>query len=102
MSSSYLPKVTRDDASPLERLAEGPDRVGVWHSVGQAEAEKAIKGRRQYLRPILDRFGRSDLPLWWTEWGVSSHHGAAINDSAWAAPLVARGMRSAAGRIVTA
>lgn len=51
------------------------------------------------LRPILDRFGRSDLPLWWTEWGVSSHHGGAINDSAWAAPLVARGMRSSAGRI---
>lgn len=51
------------------------------------------------LRPLLDRFGRADLPLWWTEWGVSSHHGAPINDSAWAAPLVARGMRSAAGRI---
>ena len=51
------------------------------------------------LRPIAARFGRPDLPLWWTEWGVSSHHGALINDSAWAAPLVARGMRSAAGRI---
>lgn len=51
------------------------------------------------LRPILARYGRSDLPLWWTEWGVSSHHGSPINDSAWAAPLVARGMRSAAGRL---
>jgi xylan 1,4-beta-xylosidase len=51
------------------------------------------------LRPIAARFGRPDLPLWWTEWGVSSHHGALINDSAWAAPLVARGMRSAAGRV---
>jgi xylan 1,4-beta-xylosidase len=51
------------------------------------------------LRPIAARFGRPDLPLWWTEWGVSSHHGAPINDSAWAAPLVARGMRSAAGRL---
>jgi xylan 1,4-beta-xylosidase len=51
------------------------------------------------LRAIAARFGRPDLPLWWTEWGVSSHHGAPINDSAWAAPLVARGMRSAAGRI---
>jgi Beta-xylosidase len=51
------------------------------------------------LRPIVARFGRPDLPLWWTEWGVSSRHGAPINDSAWAAPLVARGMRSAAGRI---
>ena len=51
------------------------------------------------LRPIAARFGRPDLPLWWTEWGVSSGHGAPINDSAWAAPLVARGMRSAAGRL---
>jgi xylan 1,4-beta-xylosidase len=51
------------------------------------------------LRAITTRFGRPDLPLWWTEWGVSSGHGAAVNDSAWAAPLVARGMRSAAGRL---
>jgi xylan 1,4-beta-xylosidase len=51
------------------------------------------------LRPITARFGRADLPLWWTEWGVSPVHGAPINDSVWAAPLVARGMRSAAGRL---
>jgi xylan 1,4-beta-xylosidase len=51
------------------------------------------------LRPIAARFGRPDMPLWWTEWGVSPRDGAAINDSAWAAPLVARGMRSAAGRV---
>jgi xylan 1,4-beta-xylosidase len=51
------------------------------------------------LRPIVARYDRADLPLWWTEWGVSSGHGKSINDSAWAAPLVARGMRSAAGRI---
>jgi xylan 1,4-beta-xylosidase len=51
------------------------------------------------LRPITARFGRSDLPLWWTEWGVSPTHGNPINDSVWAAPLVARGMRSAAGRL---
>ena len=51
------------------------------------------------LRPITARFGRPDLPLWWTEWGVSPRDGAAINDSPWAAPLVARGMRSAAGRL---
>jgi len=51
------------------------------------------------LRPIAARFGRPDMPLWWTEWGVSSGHGAPINDSAWAAPLVARGMHSAAGRL---
>ncbi len=51
------------------------------------------------LRPITARFGRPDLPLWWTEWGVSPTHSAPINDSVWGAPLVARGMRSAAGRI---
>jgi xylan 1,4-beta-xylosidase len=51
------------------------------------------------LRPITARFGRPDLPLWWTEWGVSPVHGAPINDSVWAAPLVCRGMRSAAGRL---
>jgi xylan 1,4-beta-xylosidase len=51
------------------------------------------------LRPILERFGRRDLPLWWTEWGVSPTHGGAVNDSVWGAPLVARGMRSAAGRV---
>jgi xylan 1,4-beta-xylosidase len=51
------------------------------------------------LRPITARFGRPDVPLWWTEWGVSPTHGSPINDSVWAAPLVCRGMRSAAGRL---
>jgi xylan 1,4-beta-xylosidase len=51
------------------------------------------------LRPILERYGRADLPLWWTEWGVSPSHAGAVNDSVWGAPLVARGMRSAAGRV---
>ena len=51
------------------------------------------------LRPITARFDRPDLPLWWTEWGVSPTHGSPINDSVWAAPLVCRGMRSAAGRL---
>ena len=51
------------------------------------------------LRPITAAYGRPGLPLLWTEWGVSSTHAAPINDSVWAAPLVARGMRSAAGRV---
>ena len=51
------------------------------------------------LRPLAARFGQPALPLWWTEWGVNARLGSLINDSAWAAPLVARGMRSAAGRI---
>jgi xylan 1,4-beta-xylosidase len=51
------------------------------------------------VRPILARAGRPDLPIWWTEWGVSPKHGAPVNDSVWGAPLVARGMRSAARRL---
>ena len=51
------------------------------------------------LRPIAERFGRRDIPLWWTEWGVSPTHGSEVNDSVWGAPLVCRGMRSAAGRV---
>ncbi len=51
------------------------------------------------LRPITARAGRPDLPLFWTEWGVSPVHGSPINDSVWGAPLVARGMHSAAGRL---
>jgi xylan 1,4-beta-xylosidase len=51
------------------------------------------------LRPITARAGRPDLPLYWTEWGISPTHGSPINDSVWGAPLVCRGMRSAAGRL---
>ena len=51
------------------------------------------------LRPIAARYGRADLPLLWTEWGISPTHGSPVNDSVWGAPLVARGMRSAAGRL---
>jgi xylan 1,4-beta-xylosidase len=51
------------------------------------------------LRPVTARYGRPDLPLWWTEWGVSPTHSAPVNDSVWGAPLVAHGMRSAAGRV---
>ena len=51
------------------------------------------------LRPITARAGRPDLPLYWTEWGVSPVHGSPINDSVWGAPLVCRGMHSAAGRL---
>jgi xylan 1,4-beta-xylosidase len=51
------------------------------------------------LRPTLARFGYPDIPIWWTEWGVSPTHGGPVNDSVWGAPLVARGMRSAAGRV---
>jgi xylan 1,4-beta-xylosidase len=51
------------------------------------------------LRPILERAGRPDLPVYWTEWGISPKHGSPINDSVWGAPIVCDGMRSAAGRL---
>jgi xylan 1,4-beta-xylosidase len=79
-----------DDLLEFCRSRDVPIDFVTTHTYGMAPLD---------LRPILERYGRSDLPLWWTEWGVSSFHGAAINDSAWAAPLVARGMRSAAGRL---
>ena len=39
------------------------------------------------LRPIAARYGRADIPMLWTEWGISPTHGAPVNDSAWGAPL---------------
>jgi xylan 1,4-beta-xylosidase len=53
------------------------------------------------LRPVATRYGRSGLPIHWTEWGVSPTHAAEVNDSVWGAPLVCRGMRSAAGRVAS-
>ncbi|HSK52441.1 MAG TPA: xylan 1,4-beta-xylosidase, partial [Clostridia bacterium] len=51
------------------------------------------------LRPVLGRHGRPDLPVYWTEWGAHGRLGSDVNDGPWGAPLAARGMRSAAGRV---
>ena len=51
------------------------------------------------LRPITARAGRPDLPIYWTEWGISPTHGSPVNDSVYGAPIVCDGMRSAAGRL---
>jgi xylan 1,4-beta-xylosidase len=51
------------------------------------------------LRPQLERHGRAGVPLWWTEWGVNPRHFDPVNDSVFSAAFLARGMRSAAGRI---
>jgi xylan 1,4-beta-xylosidase len=51
------------------------------------------------LRPVVRRHGRPDLPVFWTEWGAHGRLGTAVNDGPWGAPLAARGMRSAAGRV---
>ena len=48
------------------------------------------------LRPLA---GPRNLPLLWTEWGVTATHGSGINDTVFAATFLLRGMRSAAGRV---
>ncbi|MGH2820354.1 MAG: GH39 family glycosyl hydrolase, partial [Actinomycetota bacterium] len=47
------------------------------------------------LRAAPARRGRPDLPVWWTEWGVTPTHFAGVNDSAFGAPFVLSGMRTA-------
>jgi xylan 1,4-beta-xylosidase len=42
--------------------------------------------------------GLAQIPVWWTEWGVSPTHFARINDSVLGAPFVLHGMFSAMDR----
>lgn len=51
------------------------------------------------LRPILAAHGRPGTAIRWTEWGVTAQHFGTVNDSVFAAAFLARGMRSAAGRL---
>ncbi|WP_163509037.1 GH39 family glycosyl hydrolase [Fodinicola acaciae] len=51
------------------------------------------------FRPALARHDRADTRIWWTEWGVTPRHFAPVNDSVFAACFLARGMKSAAGRV---
>ena len=51
------------------------------------------------LRPLLERGGRDRIAIWWTEWGVTPTHFNAVSESVFAAPFLAKGMRSAAGRL---
>jgi len=50
-------------------------------------------------RPLLRRHRREDVEILWTEWGVAPTHGAPLHDSAFGAPFILRGMKSAMGRI---
>ncbi|HZM80559.1 MAG TPA: hypothetical protein VFC19_32885 [Candidatus Limnocylindrales bacterium] len=52
-----------------------------------------------YGSPPLDLRPLADVPLLWTEWGVTASHGSDINDTVFAAAFLLRGMRSAAGRV---
>jgi xylan 1,4-beta-xylosidase len=51
------------------------------------------------LRPLAAAYGRPDLPLLWTEWGVTARHGSEVNDTVFAAAFLLRGMRSASRRV---
>jgi xylan 1,4-beta-xylosidase len=51
------------------------------------------------LRPLAAAAGRPDLPVLWTEWGVTASHGSELNDTVFAAAFLLRGMRSVAGRV---
>jgi xylan 1,4-beta-xylosidase len=51
------------------------------------------------LRPALRRHGRDDAAIWWTEWGVHPRLSNPVAESVFAAAFLARGMRSAAGRV---
>lgn len=45
--------------------------------------------------PSLRASVGGDVPVWWTEWGVSPTHHARVNDGAFGAPFVVRGMKAA-------
>lgn len=51
------------------------------------------------LRPVLARHGRPDLPVWWTEWGITPTHFNRVGDTVFAAAFLLRGMRAALGRV---
>jgi xylan 1,4-beta-xylosidase len=51
------------------------------------------------VRATLDRYGRSEARILWTEWGVTPTHFNPVNDGTSAATFLLTGMRSAAGRV---
>jgi xylan 1,4-beta-xylosidase len=51
------------------------------------------------LRPALARYGRSGVPIWWTEWGTTPTHFNRVGDTVFAAAFLLHGMRSALGRV---
>jgi xylan 1,4-beta-xylosidase len=51
------------------------------------------------FRPMLARHGRAGTPIWWTEWGVTPTHFNEVSDAVFSGTFLARGMKSAMGRI---
>ncbi|MGH9107711.1 MAG: GH39 family glycosyl hydrolase [Acidimicrobiales bacterium] len=50
------------------------------------------------LRPALHRHGLDRAEIWWTEWGVGSGHFDAVHGTAFDAPFILRGYKSAQDR----
>jgi len=50
------------------------------------------------VRATARRHGRADLPVWWTEWGVTPTHFASVNDSVFGAPFICHSMKATQGR----
>ena len=51
------------------------------------------------FRPSLERYGRGDIPIWWTEWGVTPTHFNEVSDAVFSGVFLLRGMASAMDRI---
>ncbi|GIG88211.1 GH39 family glycosyl hydrolase [Plantactinospora endophytica] len=51
------------------------------------------------FRPLCARYGRPELGILWTEWGITPTHFNPVGDEVFAATFLLRGMRSAAGRV---
>ena len=47
----------------------------------------------------MRRHGFDDAKVWWTEWGVGHTHFHPVHDTAFAAPFVLHGFKSAQGRV---
>jgi xylan 1,4-beta-xylosidase len=47
------------------------------------------------FRPTLERYGRPEVPIWWTEWGVTPTHFNEVSDAVFAGTFLLRGMASA-------
>ena len=47
------------------------------------------------FRPTLARHGRTDVPIWWTEWGVTPTHFNEVSDAVFSGTFLLRGMASA-------
>lgn len=59
------------------------------HTYGNAPLDVRATARSQ---------GRDDLPIWWTEWGVTPAHFGRVNDSVFGAPFICHSMKSVQGR----